>query len=168
MGESGGYCCHFLCLRLLLLHPMGKRDTNVAEATLPAPPNVRAFVQTLRDWENRQNKGKDKRTDPIHGEVFANDAPSRRKGTISTEKAGVQCALAFAKLCDERGAQYESLDDWAQSWGQWVIAPIHLCEKEEDVARVRDQRKEICKGGHKEYALQVGSFRTYVNACGRV
>ena len=155
-------------LQLYLFEPMGKRDTNVAEANLPAPPDVQAFVQTLRDWEKRQNIRKGKRVDPIHGEVFANDVPSRRKGTIATEKAGVQCALAFAKLCEDTGAQYDSLDNWAQSWGQWVVAPIHLCEKDEDIARVRERRKESCVGGRKEFALPVGSFKTYVNACGRV
>ena len=105
---------------------MSKRDVNISEANLPLAPTIAEFVAGLRKWHDRQQRREGQTHDPIHGAAFARDAPKRKRGTVGTEVSGVQCALAFAKVCEVAGATYEDLDDWSISWGQWVVAPIHL------------------------------------------
>ena len=78
------------------------------------------------------------------------------------------CALAFAKLCADAGAQYASLDEWLISWAKWVIEPQELCDKLEDAEAVTERRKVQCaEGGYKLFSIPVTSFKTYLNACGR-
>ena len=105
---------------------MGKRDINIVEANLPAAPPVHEFTEALQKWADRQEKrplAKDK--DPVHGTFFQKDAPTKKRGTIGTELCGVQCALTFARLCKDLGADYTTLDEWCIAWARWVIAPVH-------------------------------------------
>ena len=147
---------------------MGKRDTNIAEANLPGTPVPEKYIAMLKAWLQKDRSGV-ATNDPIHGNAFANVKVEKKKGTLSTEKAGVQCALAFAQLCDDKGAQYPSLQEWATSWAKWVIKAEHLCDNGDDAQGIKEQRQATAANGrYKLYNLPIESFKTYMNATGRV
>ena len=149
---------------------MSKRDVNVIDASLPAAPTPMEFVATLRSWREVAiaKKGQSVSVDPIHGTLFNNAPPTKKKGTQGTEMCGVLCALEFHAVCEETKAEYPSLDQWLMSFARFTVAPRHLFDSEAEIASAIAQRKVTCGKKFRYYELPVGSFRTYLNALCRV
>ena len=105
----------------------------------------------------------------LHSREHLRKRRGAKKGTLAAEKAGVQCALAFAQLCEDKGAQYPGPQEWATSWAKWVIKAEHLCDNSDDAQGIKEQRQATAANGrYKLYNLPVASFKTYMNATGRV
>ena len=162
--------CVVITLQNFFLRAMGKRDTNINESNLPAPPKPDAFVQHLRTWYdkemNRMQRGQG--NDPLYGDTFARQKIEKKKGTRGTERCGVQCALQFADLLASRGIMYETLSEWAIAWAKFVLKPEHLFDDKADMDTLRQQRQELLNTGRfKDFNLPIKSFKTYLNAVGR-
>ena len=147
---------------------MGKRDTNIVDASLPLPPSPTELSQLLTKWLQTQMSKEAAPADPIHGNVFANQRISKKKGTAGCEKAAVQCCLEFFRLCTHSNAQYGTLDEFFISWARYAMNATDLCSAAGDVEAIQQQRQVHVQNGFKAYSLPTGSFKTYVNAVCRV
>jgi hypothetical protein len=142
-----------------------KRQALLLEGNLAPPPPVSVFVGALKKWLEKRTAPK--RSDPLHGPAFVNEAGGQPSGTKNLEVTATKSALRFNDLTTELGTEYEGLDAWLLAMSRWMMQAQLMFDDPREAEAFHANRIQKKPPGYKLYQMSANSFRGYLNGIGR-
>ena len=125
----------------------------VAEAAMGPPPSVQQFLSAMK----ASMAMKPQCDEVLYGASFKEDqctlirlllfivSSSLFLAWERTARNCVSALLDFERICLQKGAPMESLDDWLVSFGRFVVHVKYLKESEAEQTVLLQQRSDLCK-----------------------